>query len=95
MQEYHDFATGTGTTSLCKHLANAHIETCVSISDKQKIKIMAVSVARQVTAYHTEHDETVEPNGTTWQKFSKEGFVDVIVGWIVADDWVCLPLDFV
>lgn len=37
-----------------------------------------------------EHGETTEPNGTTQQKFSKEGFVDAIVEWIVADDQVCL-----
>ena len=63
----HDFTTGTGTTSLCKHLANAHIKAWVSICDKQGIKIMAGSVSKQVAAYHTEHSETVEPNGTTWQ----------------------------
>ena len=34
------------------------------------------------------HSETVEPTGTTWQKFSKEGFVDAVVEWIVADDQV-------
>lgn len=88
----HDFAKGTGTTSLRKHLANEHIETWISICDKQNIKITATSIAKHVAAYRTEHGETTEPNYTTRQKFSKEGFVDAIVEWMVADDQVCLYL---
>ena len=90
MDARNDFATGTGTTSLHKHLANAHIKTWVLICNKQGIKITAGSVSKQVAAYCAEHSKNVEPNGTTWQKFSKEGFVDVIVEWIVADDQVRL-----
>ena len=86
----HDFAKGTGTTSLQKHLANEHIEMQVSICDKKDIKITASSLAKCVAAYHAECGEMPDTDDTARPKFSNEAFVDAIVEWIVADDQVDL-----
>ena len=70
-------------------MAHDHIHQWLSICDQKGIKVTAKLVAREIDEYHTSRGESVEHGSeATQQKFSKEGFVDAVVEWIVSDDQV-------
>ena len=70
-------------------MAHDHIHQWLSICNQKGIKVTAKSVAREIDEYHTSCGESIEHGSeATQQKFSKEGFVDAVVEWIVSDDQV-------
>ena len=86
-----DFATGSGSSTLWRHLAGEHINLWISIWEQKGINITTKLVADKIEAYHTSCGESFEQDhdsSATWQKYSKKAFVDAILTWIVTDDQV-------
>ena len=84
------YGPSTGVTGYRKHLASQHIAEWVTTCDKAKIKIDAATVANDIAAFREEAGlNNSEPTaGPSRRQFSKEGFIDAILEWIVADDQV-------
>ena len=81
----------TGTTILCTHLCNEHLEPWINGCDQFKIPIIAKSFQDPVDEYRkvnggcnaSQEDPTLPTCG-----YSHETFIDAIVEWIVPDDQV-------
>ena len=91
-----DFATGSGSSTLWRHLAGEHINLWISIWEQKGINITTKLVADKIEAYCTSHGESFDlglGSCSTWQRYSREAFVDAILAWIVTDeqvDLICL-----
>jgi hypothetical protein len=86
------FAKSTSTGTLRTHLATVHLHEWVAACDKEKIKISAKSVQELVTEYRNNNGEE-RPSKTGERKrkpYSRKGFVNAIVEFIVTDDQVGL-----
>lgn len=92
------FASTTGTSALCKHLADYHISAWVEGCDQLEVPITAAAVKCQVTQHQLRqgsrqgHQTRSDSNTPQPQTYSEEAFVDALVEWIVADDQVSFEL---
>ena len=87
----HSFGLNTGTTTLCQHLVLEHTGDWVTSCDKLGIKITAETVAKEVTNFRGESEQSeCDANQKPERRnYSHEAFVDVILAWVVTDDQVC------
>jgi hypothetical protein len=77
----------TGTSTLRKHLATEHTHDWITTCDEKKIEIKAAGhIYKLIVKYREENHDTGA--GKTRLPFSREGFIDAIVEFIVADDQV-------
>jgi hypothetical protein len=83
------FGLKTATSTLRKHLAVEHPNDWISTCDKEHIEIKAYGVQEFIAKYRQEKGEQPpDAEGRPRQPYSREGFVDAIVEWIVTDDQV-------
>ena len=69
---------------------DAHIADWVQGCDKYNIKITAMAALSRVAEFRAmQAAQPVQADGTPRIPFSKEGFLDALVEWIVSDDQVC------
>ena len=86
----HSFGLNTGTTTLRRHLVLEHIGDWVTSCDKLGILITAETVAKEVKSFRgeSEQSEFSAKKKPKCRNYSREGFVDAILAWVVADDQV-------
>ncbi|KAK7458852.1 hypothetical protein VKT23_009862 [Stygiomarasmius scandens] len=75
----------TSSGTLRKHLYTNHLETWVNSCDALGIEITAEEALPFVKSYHGSSSSEPQSN-ILHRPFSKEGFTDAIVQWIVSDD---------
>jgi hypothetical protein len=80
------FSTTTGTGTLRKHLSGEHIEEWVTGCDDLNIKITAKGALPAVREFRAEPESTSLEGGR--QEYTKEGFVEAILEFIIGDDQV-------
>lgn len=69
---------------------DAHIADWVQGCDKYNIKITAKAALSRVAEFRAmQTAQPVQADGIPRIPFSKEGFLDALVEWIVSDDQVC------
>jgi hypothetical protein len=88
------FAKSTSMGTLQTHLAAVHLHEWVAACNKEKIKISAKSVQEFVTEYQNNNgEEGPSKMGERKRKpYSRKGFVNAIVEFIVTDDQVGLHI---
>lgn len=80
----------TSTDNCRRHFRDRHLGEWIQACDKMGVKITAKTVIHAVNAWRhpsTSLDSRVEADDVELV-FTKEGFVDSLVEWIVSDDQV-------
>ncbi|KAM6494641.1 hypothetical protein JOM56_009264, partial [Amanita muscaria] len=82
--EVANFSTNTGTFNLRKHLYTDHLAQWVTSCDNLKIEITAKAALPFVRKFRQEPVDT--PLESERPEYSKKGFIEAILEFIVGDD---------
>ena len=80
------FKLTTGISNLCKHLFSVHIDQWIRCCDDLRISITSKNALAAVHKFQNEPLETLE---SEHPGYTREGFVEVLLEFVIDDDLVC------